>query len=71
MQHNEFNVINVGLIKLSIAIAAGRNHVIFLRLNMNLSTPDIRKGADARTLSAEVLMDRGNIRHDSVDFIFI
>ena len=33
--------------------------------------PDMRKGADARTLSAEVLMDCGNIRHNSLDFIFI
>ena len=31
---------------------------------------DMRKGADARTLSAAVLMDCGNILHDTIDINF-
>ena len=31
-------------------------------------SPDMRKGADARTLSAEVLMDCVNIKSDTLNF---
>ena len=32
-------------------------------------SPDVKKGADARTLSAEVFVDCGNIKHDSLVLI--
>ena len=32
---------------------------------------DMRKGWDMQTLSTEVLIDCGNIKHDSLVFIFI
>ena len=32
---------------------------------------DMKKDADAQTLSAEVLMDCGNIMHDIITFVLI
>ena len=45
--------------------------VLTMRSKIYLDMADMRKGGDVRTLSAEVLMDCGNIKHDSLLFIFI
>ena len=39
--------------------------------NMVQPHPDMRKGADTRTLSAEVLMDCGNIYSETLNFTLI
>ena len=39
--------------------------------NLPYLKANTRKGADAQTLSADLLLNCGNIKHDSLAFIFI